>query len=354
MVVYTESRLLGGAEIVLGNLIEALSDRLEVFVVGFDADVVATVARRRSSAVFAVVPPIETKADIAAIGHLARLLRKIRADIFQATVTGPRSCRWGILAALLVPGTRVVAVEQLPMPFQDPWQRRVKLLLSHRLDAHVACGERAARLVEGYVGLAHGSVISVPNGVPDRGPTVRSPRRGADLVVGSLGRLDHQKGYDVLLRALPMVPGVRVEVVGDGPEAASLRQQARTLGVSDRFELAGWLDDPRPKLSHFDAFVLPSRFEGLPLAILEAMLAGLPVVASDVGSVAEAVVDGRTGLLVEPEDPVALAGALRRLTHDSDLRRSLGSAARAAAAERYTSTVMARSYEHLYQCLVTA
>jgi glycosyltransferase involved in cell wall biosynthesis len=84
------------------------------------------------------------------------------------------------------------------------------------------------------------------------------------------------------------------------------------------------------------------------------MLAGLPVVASDVGSVAEAVVDGRTGLLVEPEDPVALAGALCRLKQDSELRRRLGSAARAAAAERYTSTVMARSYEQLYQWLVAA
>ena len=118
--------------------------------------------------------------------------------------------------------------------------------------------------------------------------------------------------------------------------------------MADRAHFVGWSDEPRRHLEALEVFVLPSRFEGFPLAVVEAMLAELPVVASDVGAVREAVLDGRTGLLVPRDDPEALAAAVRELLADPARRRAMGAAGRTLALERYTAAAMARRFESLY------
>lgn len=110
----------------------------------------------------------------------------------------------------------------------------------------------------------------------------------------------------------------------------------------------GWSEDVRSHLAGVDLLVLPSRSEGFPLTIVEAMLAGLPVVATRVGSVPEAVRDGETGLLVARDDPVALAAALRRLADDPHQRRRMGARGRRVAAASFTVEAMAGAYEALY------
>jgi glycosyltransferase involved in cell wall biosynthesis len=110
----------------------------------------------------------------------------------------------------------------------------------------------------------------------------------------------------------------------------------------------GWSDDPRSYLGTFDVVALPSRFEGFPLTVLEALLARSAVAATDVGSVAEAVHGDETGLLVPPEDPAALAAAIRRLLADPPLRRRLGEQGRRLVLDRFTAGQMARAYESLY------
>jgi glycosyltransferase involved in cell wall biosynthesis len=150
-----------------------------------------------------------------------------------------------------------------------------------------------------------------------------------------------ERDVEALLARAPAAPRVT-------PLAARL---AAELGVDGRFVLAGWSDDPAGWLRSFDVLALPSRTEGLPLAAVEAMLAGVPVVATAVGSVPEAVRDGETGLLVPPEDPHALAAALRRVLEDGELRRRLVEAGRALAEERFTPAAAARAYEELYASL---
>ena len=186
----------------------------------------------------------------------------------------------------------------------------------------------------------------IHNGVPD--VALESlPRPYAGPTIGTIGRLDRQKGFDLVLRSLVELPDSHLVIIGDGPERGALEQLAAELGVAARTEFQGWRDDPRRHLTTFDVFVAPSRFEGFPLVIVEAMLAGLPVVASAVGSVAEAVVDGRTGLLVPPEDPRALARALAALLGDSGRRMSMGAAGREHA-QAFTPRAMALAYERLY------
>jgi glycosyltransferase involved in cell wall biosynthesis len=160
--------------------------------------------------------------------------------------------------------------------------------------------------------------------------------------------LHEQKGYDVLLEAAADVPGSTIVLIGTGPQSEALRALARRRGLGDRVIFVGWLDDPLPDLATFDVLVLPSRWEAFPLTILEAMLAGVAVIATDVGSVREAVINGETGLLVQPDDAAELARAMRALHEDAALRRRLAESGKEFARRNFTATAMARSYEALY------
>jgi glycosyltransferase involved in cell wall biosynthesis len=220
--------------------------------------------------------------------------------------------------------------------------------MSPRYAAHVSVGEESARLIETELGLPRGAVGTVYNGLP-RLELDPASRNGSGVVLGSIGRLDEQKGYELLVDALADLPGASAVIVGDGPEREALESRASETGVADRLELAGWSDDARSYLPAFDVFVLPSRYEGFPLAIVEAMLAGLPVVAADVGSIPEAVVDGETGLVVPPDDVPALTAALRRMIDDPALRARCGEAGRLRAESRFTSDLMATTFAEIYE-----
>jgi glycosyltransferase involved in cell wall biosynthesis len=149
-----------------------------------------------------------------------------------------------------------------------------------------------------------------------------------------VGRLDHLKGVETLLAALEAVPECALAIVGDGPARAELELQARPLG--DRVTILGRRLDVETLMASADLLVLPSRTEGLPFVVLEAMAAGLPLVATRVGGIPEAVVDGETGLLVPPGDSVALATAIRRMSDDQALRAHVVAAARRLVEERFS------------------
>jgi glycosyltransferase involved in cell wall biosynthesis len=242
---------------------------------------------------------------------------------------------------------RIVVVEQLPLPSRSAFVRRWRRQASRLYGAHVAVGEASARAIEREFRLLPGSVRAVHNGIVPREPGAR-PAHGDGQVIGTLGRLVQQKGHEVLLEALTELPGARAVIVGEGPNRSELERLARQLGVDDRLELPGWSDDAPGRLPTFDVFVLPSHDEGLPLAMLEAMAAGVPVVASDVGSIREAVEHDRSGLLVRPGDPHALAAAVRSLLDDADRRTRLVEAARRTVLSSFTAAVMASRYEHIY------
>jgi len=147
-----------------------------------------------------------------------------------------------------------------------------------------------------------------------------------------VGRLDSHKGLDVLLEALcrlrQAAPHCRCLVVGDGPMRGELSAFAAETGLSSKVMFVGFQDDVRPYLAAADIFVLPSRTEGLPFTLLEAMSSGLACIATDVGGVREVVSDGEDGLIVPPESPTALGEAIHRLLSDANLRSIFGKRAR--------------------------
>jgi glycosyltransferase involved in cell wall biosynthesis len=170
------------------------------------------------------------------------------------------------------------------------------------------------------------------------------------LVLASLVR---RKGIDVLIDAFA---GLDVEepqpvlwIAGAGPERAALVRRVRDAALGDRVRFLGPRRDTADLLGACDVFVLPSRHEGLGVAALEAMACGRPVVASRVGGLGETVVDERTGLLVAPEDPAALRGALTRLLRDGELREQLGAAGPARVREGFLAEQMVDAYEALYR-----
>jgi glycosyltransferase involved in cell wall biosynthesis len=163
------------------------------------------------------------------------------------------------------------------------------------------------------------------------------PRETA--IIGTVARLIQRKGIDVLLRAFGIVRHshrVHLIVVGDGPLGEELRALAHELRIEDSISWLGFQADPVKWLEAMDVFAFPSRLEGVPNAVLEAMAVGLPIVATTIGGVVDILEEGRTGFLIPPDDPDALAAALDRLLRNASLRADLGYHARNRVVEVFS------------------
>ncbi|MGZ4375351.1 MAG: glycosyltransferase [Gaiellaceae bacterium] len=347
LAVYTDASEFGGAERALATLLGALGRSIRVTVVANDRAVADRLAGSRANTKVLLVPAVRGKRDVRAIWRLRRDIRRLRPDIFQANLRHPWSCQYGLVAALLSPGSLVVAVEHYPVAATAALQRQLKRRVSRRLAAHVAVGERTARSIEALAGLPPGSVRTIHNGVPG-GPVPPAPRVTDGPLVTAAGRLVEHKAFDVLLRAMAELENASLVLAGDGPERTPLERLANELALGDRMHFTGWRNDARPLLAAADVVALSSTSEGFPLVALEAMALGKPVVATDAGSVSEAVSDGETGFVVPIGDAHALASALRRLFDDPELAQKLGTRGRERAERLFTPERMAASFEALY------
>jgi glycosyltransferase involved in cell wall biosynthesis len=190
----------------------------------------------------------------------------------------------------------------------------------------------------------------IPNGV-DLARFAVSERTWEPARMLFVGRVVYQKGLDLLLEALAGLRHIPWEVVvaGDGSQREPLSSRARDLGLAERIRFAGWLrgDEILQAYREANLFVFPSRHEGMPNAVLEAMAAGLPVIASRIAGNEELVVHGETGALVPSEDPGALQQALAALLPDSRHRAAMGAAGRKRVEERYTWDQVAAAYHGL-------
>jgi glycosyltransferase involved in cell wall biosynthesis len=225
--------------------------------------------------------------------------------------------------------------------------QRVAYGFAHHVVAN--CKAAARRLQAERVPACRISVV--PNGVDLDRSSAAGPRALRRRVV-VVANLRPEKGQDVLLDAaaavLARVPDASFELVGGGPCVHDLQRQASALGISHAVTFSGHCDDVPARLRDADIFVLPSRSEAFPNALLEAMAAGLPCVASSVGGVPELIDDGRTGLLTPPGSAPALADALLRLMAAPESGNRLGDAARAAVSARYSFERMVASFEQIY------
>jgi glycosyltransferase involved in cell wall biosynthesis len=233
-----------------------------------------------------------------------------------------------------------------------------EVLICRRADAVISVSARDLADLRRRLLLNHGIGSHIPNGVALTSHATKNRAktrsdlgiRPNDFVVGTVARLVPQKGIADLIDAA-MAPGeFKVIIVGDGELRLELEDRARPGGERVRF--LGLRDDVPRLLSALDAFVLPSRWEGEPIALLEAMAAGLPCVATRTSGAVELLTDGSSGLLVPIADPAALAAAIRRLQSSPTLRRSLARTARRAVEGRSWDLV-ARNVELVYRGLIS-
>jgi glycosyltransferase involved in cell wall biosynthesis len=182
--------------------------------------------------------------------------------------------------------------------------------------------------------------------------------RHGDLVILSMARLAPDKGLEYLIEAATVLPAtgrpIRIVIAGDGPERDRLEQLAGRLGVTDRVVFLGFRQDVGALLAATDLVVLPSLREGLSIALLEAMAAGKPIIATSIGSQREVASRADMARLVRPADALALSQAIVSLAGDEALMASLGANARALYQSRYTENRMLQSYKRLYFDLLTA
>lgn len=194
-------------------------------------------------------------------------------------------------------------------------------------------------------GFSRSRMRVIPNGVE---PARAEPGpRHEPVRVATAGILEQRKGVDLLVDAVGRIgTGIHVDVFGGGSLRRELELRAERLGIDADFH--GVVADVGARLLDVDVFALPTRGDNLPIAVLEAMAAALPVVATATGGLPELVVDGETGFLVEPEDVEGLAAALRRLAEDEPLRLHMGRAAAERVRERFSSSTVAREMVSLY------
>jgi len=283
---------------------------------------------------------------------LARLVRSLHADVVHTHLV--HADVYGGVAAKLR-GTRLVSTKHNDDPFRTGPFRFAERSLAHLADRIVTITDSLRRFTVEQVGIPAAKVETIHYGLDDLpepwgvNPPDDVPADARVLL--AVARLTPQKGIDVAVRALAILPDDTVLVVlGEGPERGRLESLARELGVERRLRLPGRVPDVAGWLRRASVLVHPARWEGFGLGVLEAMLAGLPVVATSVSSLPELVADGETGLLVQPDDPTALAlGVARALELPQ-----LGEAGRARARREFSVARMTERTVALYEDVLGA
>jgi glycosyltransferase involved in cell wall biosynthesis len=313
--------------------------------------------------------PIHSLLPFKSIGRLVQLSRVIQARqpdivhgfLFWAYVLGT--------AAAKVGGVPVVVASRRSLSHfkaSRPDWRILEQLANAATDAIVANSEAVRDDVLKHERIPPSKLSVIYNGV-DAGmanPTLRREVRRTlrigdqDPVIAVVANLIHYKGHEHFFQALPEIlgafPRAVVLLAGDGPERARSEQRVRTMGMANAVRFLGVRSDVPALLEAADLLVHPSLEEGFSNAVLEAMAAGRPVVATSVGGNAEAVVDGDTGLLVAPADPPALASAAIWLLRHPAEARAMGESGRARVTRHFEIDRMVRGYERLYRELLAA
>ncbi len=243
------------------------------------------------------------------------------------------------------------------------WAERA---LSQLTDAFCVVSEHTRRELSAFEGIPESRIEVVYNGYEaDAAPNEHreAVRRSLGIdpaapVLGSVGRLEWQKGYDLLLAAMPHVlariPSARAVIVGGGSRESELRAAVRKLGLEGKVVLTGRRRDARRLLPALDLFVMSSNFEGMPIVLLEAMAAGLPVLATPVGGVPEVVKDGVTGRLVEGRSPERFGRAIAELLSTPDRLAAYGQAARGRYDSCFRVGPMVDAYDAIYRRALAA
>jgi sugar transferase (PEP-CTERM/EpsH1 system associated) len=303
--------------------------------------------------------------------RLWRVLRSLQPDLVQTYNLGTLD----MAPIVRLSGVRRLVHAEHGRDAADPdgterRYHRLRRIVAPFISRHVAVSADLQTWLTQRVGIRADKVVYIPNGVDlavyYAGAAVRNDARPllgnfappGSVLFANVARLDAVKDHAGLLaafrrlRQMPNGDNARLVIAGDGPERPALDKQVAELGLGDAVRLLGNRRDVAQLLAECDVFVLSSIAEGMPVTVLEAMAAGLPVVSTDVGGVASVVTDGATGTLVRASDANALAAAMAAYAASTDRRRQHGAAGRARAVAHFSLAAMVSAYVRLYDELL--
>jgi glycosyltransferase involved in cell wall biosynthesis len=355
--------MVGGAEEMVLNLVRHLPPRFEPMVCCINQPGPIGEEIRKTGAPFAVLgltPGWRRPGDVRRIGRYLRETQPTIVHTFLLTAS-----LYGRLAAILTRVPVVIGTEVNIYERKQPLHALAERLLMAGTSRVIASADSVRDFYIKQIHAAPQKVDVVYNAVDwnqlQTTATRDVLRRSLGLlpdaqVAGIIARLTEQKGHRYLLEALastPSLANVQLLVIGDGDLRESLVQDARARGLERRVHFLGARRDLGDLLAAMDVFVLPSLWEGLPLSMILAMGAGLPIVATAVAGVPEVVEEGRTGLLVPPADAAALGAALARVFGDAAFAQRMGREARASVLPRFGVDGYVRSIAGLYDRLLS-
>jgi glycosyltransferase involved in cell wall biosynthesis len=301
--------------------------------------------------------------DLRSTWRLGRWLRRERVDVLHAHQYTPFfyaiTARW--------PWSRPPILFTEHGRHQPDYPRRKRIwfngLMIRKRDHVVAVGEAVRQALIVNEGIADKRIEVVYNGIDadrfagrpgDRGEVRRELGLETDEpLILQVARLDYLKDHATAVRSMKRViqekPTARLLLVGEGPEEQLIRAHVEQLGLGSAVVFLGLRKDVARLLQAADLFLLSSVSEGIPLTLIEAMCAGLPVVSTRVGGTAEVVIDGETGMLTPAGDDTDMAGAIVRLLGDSAMRQRMGNAGRERARQLFSEATMAEQYASLYE-----
>jgi glycosyltransferase involved in cell wall biosynthesis len=286
-------------------------------------------------------PPFSTRGA----GELMRLVRRLRPALFHCNLPGPWNSQYSLVAPLakLAGARRVLSTEHLPMAPPFAKGAILKRLGTLAIDRVITVSRDNVGHLTRLHGVPTRKIRVVYNGVPE---PIAAPASGLRTALGLgaeafvaliVGSLEERKGHETAFEAWGRLSDrAHLVVIGTGPMEDEYRHRVRVLGLESRVHFMGQRDDVPSILKAADVLVVASTLEATPYVIIEAMAAGLPVVASDIYGIPEIVERGATGLLVPPANPEALAGAVRSLGDQPALRQSMGEAGHSRFEERFT------------------
>ena len=279
----------------------------------------------------------------------------VQTFLFHANILG-RIAAWFARVPIVVSGIRVAERRNRWHGWIDRWTNAL-------VTTNVCVSEGVAHFAKQETRLSQQKLVVIPNSVdverfahaqPTDLKTLGLPENCRVFV--SIGRLEYQKGFDVLLRAIeqltPLTDEWHFVIIGDGPDRKSLQEQSSRSGLASHVHFLGRREDVPQLLKASTALILPSRWEGMPNVVLEAMAAGLAIIATDVEGVAQLVRDGTNGIVVPPDSPDPLATAIRRLINQPEFAATAGAESQRIAEKEFTELNSVRSYSNLYRSLL--
>jgi glycosyltransferase involved in cell wall biosynthesis len=304
----------------------------------------------------------KVKFDFSVIFKLISILKQKNIHILHTWMFTSNS--FGRIAGIISQTPIIIAEEQCA----DIWKNGVHIFidktLSHFTDKIICVSEGVENFYHKYAHISLDKMVTIYNGVEisDEVNIDKEKKKeefgimGKDNIVTTIGRLAPQKGIEYLLYAVPKIlesmPKKKFLVVGEGDEKNKLKKLAEKLNISQNVIFAGLRNDVKEILAITDVFVLPSLFEGLPIVILEAMLAGKPIVATDIPGTDELIVNGETGILIPPKDADSLASAIINVFKNLEKAKEMGASGRKRIEKYFSINETVRKTEELYEVLV--